>query len=180
MNVAIFSHSSSLEDSKHDLKNIISVTERKDNTVHIIQTVAPSSGSTHQDYSTSISNKVKTADAVIIPHTIRGIELGGCISIALQHRKPMFIFYEKQKPDSILFQASNLIMMEEYTKNSIQELDTILKPFFETIKKKRLLYRFNLMLSKEMNLFLESMSKRHGISKADYLRQLIQKEIIAV
>jgi hypothetical protein len=52
-----------------------------------------------------------------------------------------------------------------------------MKPFFTDIKKKKLLYRFNLMLSREMNIFLGQRSREHGVSKADYVRTLIFKDM---
>lgn len=70
-----------------------------------------------------------------------------------------------------------MITFVKYTEKAMEEMETILKPFFTDIKKKRLLYRFNLMLSREMNIFLGHRSREHGVSKADYVRQLIVRDL---
>lgn len=129
------------------------------------------------DFAISISNEIKNADAVVIIPGMSGIELGICISLCLQHRKTTLVGYERVKPETSLIASTNLITMFKYNDKTVEDLEQIMKPFFSDIKKKKLLYRFNLMLSREMNIFLSHRSREHGVSKADYVRQLIFRDM---
>jgi hypothetical protein len=164
---------------KKDTKPFVDFVTDKGHKAHVIGTAPKktSKDGEDQDFAVSISNEIKNADAVIITPSITGIELGGVISLALQHRKTTLAFYEKQKPESILFSATNLISCVKFDAKTANDLETVMKPFLNDIKKKKLLYRFNLMLSREMNVFLSHKSRENGVSKADYVRTLIFRDM---
>lgn len=159
-----------------DTQAFVDVCTQKGHKTHIVCT-SPQKTVDGEDYAISISNEIKNADAVIITPNITGIELGGCVSLSMQHRKSTLLCYGKEKPESILFNSTNLVTMVKYTEKTKNELESVMKPFFTDIKKKKLLYRFNLMLSREMNIFLSHRSREHGVSKADYVRTLIFKDM---
>ena len=56
-------------------------------------------------------------------------------------------------------------------------IETILAGFFKTVAKQRLLYRFNFMMSREMDGFVREKAKNNGMSKADYIRTLILQDM---
>lgn len=179
MKIVILTHSSESAQIKKDTKVFVDFIEKKGHKAEIISTEPKKkmAESDLQEFTISISNEIKNADAVIITPNITNIELGGCISLCMQHRKTTLVYYERVKPESILFASSNLVKMVKYSEKIGADLETVMKPFFTDIKKKKLLYRFNLMLSREMNVFLSHRSREHGVSKADYVRQLIFKDM---
>ncbi|MFW5703455.1 MAG: hypothetical protein ACOCXQ_01340 [Patescibacteria group bacterium] len=162
-------------DITNDTKPFVDFCEKKGHKTNIVSTATPQAGD--EEGAISVSNEIKNADAVIVTSSISGIELGGCISLALQHRKSTLLFYTKSKPESVLFGSSNLITMEKWNDKAAKNLNEIMKPFFSDTKKKKLLYRFNLMLSREMNIYLSRKSRDTGVSKADYVRQLISYDM---
>ncbi len=162
-------------DITKDTKSLVEFCEKKGHRTAIVSTATPA---TDDDEGTiSISNEIKNADAVVISPSVSGIELGGCISLALQHRKSTLLLYTKSKPQSVLFSSSHLINPVKWDATAEKNLEEIMKPFFSDTRKKKLLYRFNLMLSREMNLFLGKRSREYGVSKADFVRQLITHDM---
>lgn len=179
MRIVILTPQTDQSQIKETFSPLISYIESKNHKSDIVS-ISPKksvSSAEEQDFSLSISNEIKNADAIILAPGLSGVELGICISLSMQHRKTTLVLYDRIKPESILLGSSNMISMVKYSDKIFNELDQLMKPFFTDIKKKRLLYRFNLMLSREMNIFLGHSSREHGVSKADYVRQLILKDM---
>lgn len=174
MKILIVTPHTSPSEIKKDAAPYATIIEKKGHKVNVVSTRQKSGD---DDYAVSISNEIKNADAVIVPPSIVGIELGGIISLALQHRKSTMLVYNDTKPESILFSATHLITMIKFDGKDTDSLEAEFKPFFTDVRKKKLLYRFNLMLSREMNAFLSSRSREQGVSKADYVRQLVLKDM---
>lgn len=175
MKILILTPYTNQADITKDTKSLVDFCAKKAHKTNIVSTATPVTGD--EDGSISISNEIKNADAVVITPNVSGIELGGCISLALQHRKSTMLLYTKTKPQSVLFSSSHLINPVKWDERAEQNLEEIMKPFFSDTKKKKLLYRFNLMLSSEMNIFLGKKSREYGVSKADYVRQLITHDL---
>lgn len=132
------------------------------------------------DYSDSqtrhknILSQIKKADGVIAEGTEITPEMSRFITLSLQFRVPTLILYQKNDPEAFVFETSRLLSLKKYTeKNLKQRLDT----FFNQINKNRLLYRFNLMMSKEMTTFVMDKSRQSKVSKADYIRNLILQDM---
>jgi hypothetical protein len=179
MRIVILTPQTDQSQIKKDFNPLIHFIESKNHKADVV-TITPKktiSNADEQDFSVSISNEIKNADAIILASGLNGIELGICISLCMQHRKTTLVLYERTKPESILLSATNMITFVKYNDKAMEEMESILKPFFTDIKKQRLLYRFNLMLSREMNIFLGQRSRENGVSKADYVRQLIVRDI---
>ncbi len=179
MRIVILTPQTDQSQIKAEYADLISYIESKNHKAEPVS-VTPKrtiTNSEEQDFSVSISNEIKNSDAVILTPGMSGVELGICISLCMQHRKTTLVLYDRIKPESILLGSTNMISMVKYNEKTLVELDQVMKPFFTDIKKKRLLYRFNLMLSREMNIFLGHRSREHGVSKADYVRQLIVKDM---
>lgn len=125
-------------------------------------------------YHNSVSKKIKVADAMVVEGTTLTVETSRFISFALQCRLPVLLLYRKNNPQAQIFESSRFLTLKKYSPES---LETILQSFFRKITKKQLLYRFNLMLSKEMDAFVMDRSNSRQVSKADYIRDLIHKDM---
>ncbi|MCX7996630.1 MAG: hypothetical protein N2691_02605 [Patescibacteria group bacterium] len=179
MRIIILAPQTEASQLKRDTKPLIDFITEKGHKADIVSITAKKSlkAGEDQDYAFSISNEIKNADAIIIIPGLGGIELGICMSLCLQHRKTTLVGYDRVKPESPLIAATNMISFFKYNEKSLGELEQVMKPFFTDIRKKKLLYRFNLMLSREMNLFLGKRSRENAVSKADYVRTLILKDM---
>lgn len=125
-----------------------------------------------------IAAEIKKADAVIIEGTRSTLDIGRFIATSLQYHKPILVLYRDAIPDILDDDTHSLLTHRKYTPTNQKELkEEILNDFFTKVNKKKLLYRFNLMLNKEMNSFLMEKAKNYGISKADYIRQLINEDM---
>ena len=120
-----------------------------------------------------LTTEIKKADALVVEASESSFELGRFITLALQQHKPVLMLQKKNKSTPLLVGSSRLISMESYFPEKNQELKKIIESFFKTAKKQRLLYRFNFMMSSDMNDFLMTASQKSGVSKADYIRNLV-------
>lgn len=179
MRIIILTPQTEASQLKRDTKPLIDFITNKGHKADVVSVAQKKTARAGEDsdYAFSISNEIKNADAVIITPGLAGIELGICISLCLQHRKTTLVGYDRVKPESSLIAATNMISYFKFNEKSLGELEQVMKPFFTDIRKKKLLYRFNLMLSREMNVFLGQRSREHGVSKADYVRTLILRDM---
>ena len=172
MKVLIITSGKNPEESKKDSQYIIDILDKKG-----ITYIATSTLKEQNNKPSNVFNDIKMSDAIIAMPSINEIDIGGFVNIAISHRKPILLLYEDKEPSSFLFEENNLICKLEINDKTKKSLDIEIKPFFISINKKRLLYRFNLMLNREMNLFISRKSRTYDISKADYLRQLILNDM---
>jgi TPP-dependent 2-oxoacid decarboxylase len=126
----------------------------------------------------TISAEIKQADGVIIEASRPTLDIGRFIATALQYHKPVLILYQGELPDVLADDTHTLVTIKEYEEPKHDHLEQkILSSFLTKVEKKKLLYRFNLMLSKEMNMYLMDKAKTKGVSKADYIRTLITDDM---
>lgn len=131
-------------------------------------------GFTLGQYHNAVSKAIKISDAVVVDGTTLTVETSRFISFALQCRLPVLLLYKKNNPQAQIFEASRFLSLKKYDADS---LERILQSFFKKITKKQLLYRFNLMLSREMDSFVMEKSQGKKVSKADYIRDLILRDM---
>ena len=124
-----------------------------------------------------LTTEIKKADALVVEASQSNFELGRFITLALQQHKPVLMLQKKNKPNPLLVGSSRLISMENYLPEKTQDLKKTIESFFKTAKKQRLLYRFNFMMSSDMNEFLSKKAQTAGVSKADYIRNLVIEEM---
>ncbi|MDQ6985869.1 MAG: hypothetical protein Q9M91_00240 [Candidatus Dojkabacteria bacterium] len=115
---------------------------------------------------------IMIADAVIIDGTHPSFRLGYEATIATQHKKPTLVV-SKTKDYSDLINAPYLYGAI-YTKYTISEIVT---NFLNEAKKKALRHRFNLMISDEEKEYLDQKSLFEGVSKAEYIRNLVRNDL---
>lgn len=164
------------EKEQNRLTLIQQTVESRDNTV--IKGYTPMKSRKKIKY-TQISQDIKNADGVIIEGTRSTLDIGRFIAAALQYHKPVLILYKNSIPDTLADDTHTLVTIKQYNDTQPHVLeDEILSQFITRVEKKKLLYRFNLMLSKEMNMYLMEKAKTKGVSKADYIRTLITEDMI--
>lgn len=124
-----------------------------------------------------LTKEIKKADALVVESTESNFELGRFITLALQQHKPVLMMQNETKQMPLLIGSSRLVSLETYRDGNKKEMDQLLAGFFKTVAKQRLLYRFNFMMSREMDAFVRDQSKDNGMSKADYIRTLIMNDM---
>ncbi|MCA9372096.1 hypothetical protein KC726_04315 [Candidatus Woesebacteria bacterium] len=125
-----------------------------------------------------LTREIKKCDCVVVEATESSFDMGRFIMLALLQHKPVLILQEKSKAQSYLLSSHRLVTEKKYKMSQLEkDLQTILESFIKIVKKQRLTYRFNLMLSKDLNIFLMDQSQVQGISKADYIRNLIVSDM---
>ncbi len=125
----------------------------------------------------TLTKEIKKADALVVEATESNFELGRFITLALQQHKPVLMLQNENKIVPLLLGSSRLVSLETYKAGNKKEMDQILSGFFKTVAKQRLLYRFNFMMSREMDAFVRDKAKENGMSKADYIRTLIMTDM---
>lgn len=117
---------------------------------------------------------LRKVDAMIVEGTVLTVETSRLITLALQVHLHVLLLYKKNNPETSVFESSRLLTLKKYDEKS---LGKIMEKFFMQVDKQRLLYRFNLMLSKDMGAYVLDKSRRSKVSKADYIRRLILKDM---
>lgn len=96
---------------------------------------------------------------------------------ALQRSLPVLYLVQTEYEGLYLASSNRLLRIKQYDRQDTNNLTKIINDFVKFSNKKRLSNRFNLMISDTMNEFLGKISNDHGISKADFIRDLIYKEM---
>jgi len=125
-----------------------------------------------------ITYEIKKSDALIAEVTQSSLGVGRFISIALEYHKPILLLYSKYIPRAFVYDPTRLISLKKYSLSKPKDLEYKIINFIQTVNKKKLIYRFNLMITKEMDEYLATESKRENLSKADYLRKLISEKMV--
>lgn len=124
-----------------------------------------------------ITAKIKQCDFMIVESTQSSLGVGRYIGVALHFHKPILVLYTKYPPRTLLGDPTRLITIKKYLPNNKKGLEEKLEQFSKQAEKKIFTYRFNLMLSHEMNNYLLYKSKENGMSKADYIRNLVDADM---
>lgn len=120
---------------------------------------------------------VKKADAIVVEATEVTFDMGRLMTLAIFQHKPLLILQRKGKTQDIELGANRLVNNKTYDETKLSELDRKLEDFMKAVQKQRLTYRFNLMLSRDINGYLMEQAAEKGISKADYIRSLIIQDM---
>lgn len=124
-----------------------------------------------------LTKEIKKADALVVEATESNFELGRFITLALQQHKPVLMLQNENKIVPLLLGSSRLVSLETYKVGDKKAMEQNLTSFFKTVAKQRLLYRFNFMMSREMDAFVRDKAKENSMSKADYIRTLILNDM---
>ncbi len=124
-----------------------------------------------------ITREIKKADALVVEATVTNFDLGRLMTLAIFQHKPLLLLQQKGQEQSIELGANRLVNSKSYLLNKVPDLEKKLEDFMKAVKKQRLTYRFNLMLSRDINAYLMDQAQDKGISKADYIRSLIIQDM---
>lgn len=102
---------------------------------------------------------------------------GFFVSSALQRSLPVLYLVENDYKGLYLASSNRLLKIKKIDFSSTLELKKTINDFTKFANKKRLDNRFNLMISDTMDEHLNRYSKDYGISKADYIRDLIYRDM---
>lgn len=116
-------------------------------------------------------------DGLVFESTSSSTGAGFLLSQALNKRIPTLFLTQERYSGLYLADPNRLLQIKRYSCNQEYNLSKIIENFLKFAKKKRLLYRFNLMINESMRVFIDTKSKNMNISKADYLRNLVYREM---
>jgi len=150
-----------IKNNKHTAVDSSFTKEVKNKTAHIAQ----------------ITKDIKKADGIVIEATDTNFDMGRLITLALLQHKPVLILQKKDSGQGLDLGESRLVSNKTYKTADDKKLMKLVKDFTEDIKKQRLSYRFNLMLSRDINSYLMDQAQAKNISKADYIRTLIIQDM---
>lgn len=171
MNIVFIASPSNNQSVKDNYEHIIKACEKLGN--YVSEDYLKNSSKNIKTYR-SILSQIKKSDVVVVEGTKITGDISRFISVALQFRIPTLILYRKTNPEAFVFESNRLLSIKKYSPKSMEPL---LSRFFNQANKDRLLYRFNIMLSKDMNSYIMDRSRKSQVSKADYIRNLILKDM---
>ena len=116
-------------------------------------------------------------DCVVFEGTKASTGGGYYLSMALQRSLPVLYLAQEEYKGLYLASSNRLLKVKEYHPERQDELEKVIKKFLKFTEKKNLSNRFNLMISDSMDDYLNKISRQFGISKADFIRDLIYKEM---
>jgi hypothetical protein len=149
-----------IEEAKHKVwQNILASDQKRKSTIDIAK----------------LMNEIKKSDAVVIESTESNFEMGRFTTLALLQHKPVLMLQKDKYVAPLVLGESRLVTQTSYIPGDAKEMKNILANFFKVVAKQRLLYRFNFMMSREMNAFVGEKAQESGVSKADYIRSLISE-----
>jgi len=118
---------------------------------------------------------VSSADLIIAEASDNSFGVGFLIAIAIQYRKPTLILLKEGTEEGMVLRGMNgeTITKIAYTDNTLEDA---VKKFIKvnTIKHKDL--RFNFFLDRKLHTYLNWASHQSGKTKAEIVRELIEKE----
>jgi len=129
------------------------------------------------DKLSAVTKEIKRTDAVILETSNINFDMGRLMTLSIFQHKPVLLLQEKGKNSSVELGANRLVNTKTYILGKDTELERKIEDFMKAVKKQRLTYRFNLMLSRDINTYLAEQSADKNISKADYIRSLIIQDM---
>jgi hypothetical protein len=124
-----------------------------------------------------IRKMIEKSDIMIIEATYPSIGVGHTLAMALQMYKNVLVLYRSpETPHGLLVgDPDRLLSVKKYDPNNIESLKNILESFLKKVQKRLLKIRLNLMIDKEQEEYLDLVSQTKGVSKSDFIRQLIDR-----
>jgi len=116
---------------------------------------------------------ITSCNCVIVEASFPSISVGYEISLALHWNKPVLILYSEGDPPSLLNSyKEDKIICEKYTMETLPE---ILRSFLTYVSGQEI-GRFTFFLPTFLAAYLEARAQKTQLSKAAYLRKLLEKD----
>lgn len=124
-----------------------------------------------------LSHELKSSDAVIIEATYPSVGTGHYLSLGLQYSKPTLVLSQNEPHGVLIGNPSRLLNLKKYNPSNEKELSKVIKDFLSRAQREHLNKRFNIMLTPEMNAWLDKVASERGNKKAELVRDLIHKSM---
>lgn len=122
-------------------------------------------------------SEIQKSDVMIVESTYPSIGVGYIMSIVLEMYKPVLILYQTTPHGLLIGDPNRLLTINKYSKKNPDQLKKIIQTFLKKSGFRLLKRRFNFMIDKVQDDYVELTSKKLVISKANYVRQLIDEKL---
>ena len=122
-------------------------------------------------------DQIQKSDVMVVEATYPSIGVGHTMTIALEMHKGVLVLYQNTPHGLLVGDPNRLLTLKKYSLKDIEELKSVIETFLEKANKRLLNKRFNLMIDETEDEYLEWVSQKRGISRADYIRQLIDEDL---
>ncbi len=120
---------------------------------------------------------IQKSDVMVVEGTHPSIGIGLLLGLALDMYKPVLILYLSMPHGLLIGDPNRLLTVVHYSEQQRKVLKDKIKSFMERSKNKLLKLRFNFMISHNQNDYLEWIAIRNRISKAEFIRNLVDEKI---
>jgi hypothetical protein len=120
--------------------------------------------------------EVADAEVCVIEVSQHSLAVGQIVQQAITQEKPtMLLYFTGKRPHYLrgAALAEKRVQLVEYDE---MDLKNVLADAFE-IAQEMLTTRFTMLLPPEINTFLDSLNKKTGIARSEYIRDLIKKDM---
>jgi hypothetical protein len=120
---------------------------------------------------------IAKSDVVIAEASNESFSLGYQVSYAMQQKKPILLLHKKNAVKDVFAQGltGTYVLHKEYDDET--ELDEMISQFLEDNRLDNKDLRFNFFIDRQIYNYLRWASFRTGKTKAEILREMVQREI---
>lgn len=122
-------------------------------------------------------DQIQKSDVMVVEGTYPSIGVGHMMTIALEMHKAVLVLYQNDPHGLLVGDPNRLLTVKKYSLKDGKALKNALSVFLEKANRRLLNKRFNFMIDEMEEDYLEWASNKKGISKADYIRQLIDEDL---
>lgn len=122
-------------------------------------------------------DQIQKSDVMIVEATYPSIGVGHMMTIALDMHKAVLVLYQNDPHGLLVGDPNRLLTVKKYNLKENKTLKNIISTFLEKANRRLLNKRFNFMIDEMEEEYLELASNKRGVSKADYIRQLIDEDL---
>lgn len=120
---------------------------------------------------------IQESEVVIVEGTYPSIGVGLLTGFALDMYKPVLVLYLTIPHGLLIGYPNRLLTVVQYNLRNGVKLRKVIKSFLKRAKRKILKYKFNLMVSETHEQYFEWAASRAKVSKAEFLRNLIESRM---
>lgn len=120
---------------------------------------------------------IQKSDVMVMEATYPSIEVGHMMALALEMHKAVLVLYQDGHYNLSMGDPNRLLTVRKYDPSDYKALKKTVSVFLDKANKRLLNKRFNFMIDETEEEYLGWTSKKKGISRADYLRQLIDEDL---
>jgi len=134
-------------------------------------------GLTAEDSYKNTFDAIKKVQGVVLEATIQTSGLGQQLEIALLNNVPVLVLTKESETNFGNFVNPDKKFLVTVKKYNNDNLEKLIKEFIEQIGNNYSVARFNLVINKELNIYLEDKAKTNKTSKTEEIRKLIIEDM---